>query len=94
MFVHPTEDYDFIIHLNPVMLPRYHQNISANLALLSSQGHPGTSVRPGFDPSRLLFADLQVSSDFTTVLLYSIILTLGIANILGHVQDFLRPIRW
>jgi U3 small nucleolar RNA-associated protein 22 len=69
MFIHPTEDYDFVIQLDPAMLPRYYQNISVNLTLLSKWGdyanlrpQSSSSMRPGFDPAQLLFDDLKVGS--------------------------------
>jgi hypothetical protein len=45
MFVHPTADYDFIIHLKPSMVTRYTQNLFAN----SSVWGAGKLI---LDPSR------------------------------------------
>lgn len=65
IFIHPTDDYDVIIQLDQVVLPRYFQNVAINDSLLSRSGNfvnmpPRESVvRPGFDPARLLFNDLQ-----------------------------------
>jgi U3 small nucleolar RNA-associated protein 22 len=38
MFIHPTDDYDFIIQLDPMALTRYHHNVAANHSFLSKQG--------------------------------------------------------
>lgn len=66
MFTHPLDDYDFVIHLDPEVLPRYHQNISFNP---TSRYANAASSRPsllgdkpliGFDPATLFFEDLQV----------------------------------
>ena len=68
MFTHPTDDYDFIMHLDGGVLPRYFQNIAVDTNILSRRGKyanmtredQDATVRPGFDPARLLFKDLQV----------------------------------
>lgn len=68
MFIHPTDDYDFIIQLDPMALTRYHHNVAADHSFLSKQGkyankqqwEVNADVLPGFDPARLLFSDLQV----------------------------------
>lgn len=68
MFLHPTEDYDFVIRLDPGVLPRYYQNIAVDTDKLSRRGkysnlaseEAGALVRPGFDPARLFFEDIQV----------------------------------
>ncbi|KAF8154805.1 Nrap protein [Crassisporium funariophilum] len=67
MFVHPTDDYDFIIHLDPSVLPRYLHNINADPNMLTKRGRyankpqdeQSTMVLPGFDPARMFFNDLQ-----------------------------------
>ncbi|KAK0482507.1 Nrap protein [Armillaria novae-zelandiae] len=70
MFNHPTGDYDFVVRLDPTVLPRYHQNIRPDLSLLSrKQGkysnlqpedaEKATVVRPGYDPARALIRDLK-----------------------------------
>lgn len=74
MFTHPTDDYDFIIHLDPGVLPRYCQNVRAdatvwrgskgkytNLKLVNEVETLDQRFRPGFDPARLFFGDLSVS---------------------------------
>ena len=71
LFLHPTDDYDFVVQLNRGVLPRYFQNINVDESVLVTKkgkyvnlprasGDVRTSVRPGFDPARLLFEDLQV----------------------------------
>ncbi|KAJ6460366.1 Nrap protein [Mycena vitilis] len=64
IFIHPTDDYDFLVRMDPVVLPRYAQNIDSSLATggryanLPREDSP-TVARPGFDPARLLYDDLQ-----------------------------------
>ena len=68
MFIHPTDDYDFIIQLDHMALTRYHHNVAADHSFLSKQGkyanqqqwEVNADVWAGFDPARLLFSDLQV----------------------------------
>jgi len=68
MFVHPTEDYDFLIQLDPAVLPRYFQNVmvdpgilinASRYANLSMADAFSTQIRPGFDPAQLLFDDIK-----------------------------------
>ncbi|PBK93042.1 Nrap protein [Armillaria gallica] len=70
MFNHPTGDYDFVVRLDPTVLPRYHQNIHPDLSLLSRKhgkysnlqpedADKATVVRPGYDPARELIRDLK-----------------------------------
>ncbi|KAJ7039536.1 Nrap protein, partial [Mycena alexandri] len=64
IFIHPTDDYDFVVRMDSAVLPRYAQNIDSALATggkyanLPREDSP-TVLRPGFDPARLLFDDLQ-----------------------------------
>ncbi|KAJ7721723.1 Nrap protein [Mycena maculata] len=64
MFIHPTDDYDFIVRMDPTVLPRYAQNIDSSLttsgkyANLPRDDSP-VPPRPGFDPAQLLYDDLQ-----------------------------------
>ena len=66
LFIHPTEDYDFIIKLDRTVVPRYFQNVVVDAGALSRRGKYANlassrdSVRPGFDPVQLFFQDLQV----------------------------------
>jgi U3 small nucleolar RNA-associated protein 22 len=67
MFLHPTEDYDVLVHLDRAVLPRYFANIAVDPAALTRRkgkyanlsGEDGSSRRPGFDPATLFFTDLQ-----------------------------------
>lgn len=68
MFIHPTTDYDILVHLDASVLPRYFHNITVDPDKLSRRGKYAnllkegqtSGVRPGFDPARFLFNDLQV----------------------------------
>ncbi|KAG8936688.1 hypothetical protein FRC02_000146 [Tulasnella sp. 418] len=68
VFKHPTTDYDFIIHLNPSLQPRYFQSLNADPSYWTShvkyknvtpksldQGH----IRVDFDPFISFFNDLK-----------------------------------
>jgi len=66
MFLHPTDDYDFLVQLDPKVLPRYFHNIYSDNNLLLKRGKYANKlnekeipVLPEFDPARLLFDDLQ-----------------------------------
>ncbi|KAG6887313.1 hypothetical protein C0992_012897, partial [Termitomyces sp. T32_za158] len=63
MFIHPTSDYDFIVRLDAVQLPRYYHNVAVDPDLLARGKYANLqdnqSVRPGFDPARLFYHDLQ-----------------------------------
>ncbi|EIN13041.1 Nrap protein [Punctularia strigosozonata HHB-11173 SS5] len=68
LFRHPTEDYDFVVELDAAVLPRYHQNVSADprkwarkgkYANMSNTESDDGPLRPGFDPAQLFFDDLQ-----------------------------------
>lgn len=66
--MHPVEDYDFVIRLEPAVLPRYFQNVAVDSEAWSQKGkyanlqtqksEPKQLV--GFDPAQLLFDDLTV----------------------------------
>ncbi|KAJ7352492.1 Nrap protein [Mycena albidolilacea] len=64
IFIHPTADYDFLVRMDPAVLSRYAQNVDSSLATggryanLPREDSP-TVLRPGFDPARLLYDDLQ-----------------------------------
>ncbi|KAJ2925593.1 hypothetical protein H1R20_g11503, partial [Candolleomyces eurysporus] len=85
LFIHPTEDYDFLVQLNPAVLPRYVHNIAADEKLLRKGGKFANAVaknqdqpknqdqelvRPGFDPARSLFDDLQTTYSDTFRIFY------------------------
>ncbi|KAJ7086043.1 Nrap protein [Mycena belliarum] len=64
IFIHPTDDYDFLVRMDPAVLPRYAQNIESSLAAAGRyvnlpRDDLETDPRPGFDPARLLYDDLQ-----------------------------------
>ncbi|KAJ7220018.1 Nrap protein [Mycena pura] len=64
IFIHPTDDYDFLVRMDSSVLPRYAQKIDSTQTLggkyanLPREDSP-TVLRPGFDPARLLYDDLQ-----------------------------------
>jgi U3 small nucleolar RNA-associated protein 22 len=66
MFIHPEEDYDFVIKLQPAVLPRYFQNITANPSIwvdkraYASSADGEGPLRPGFDPVETYLDDLTV----------------------------------
>ncbi|KAJ6612257.1 Nrap protein [Mycena sp. CBHHK59/15] len=64
MFIHPTDDYDFLVRMDPAVLPRYAQNIDSSLSSGGKYANlprdDSTAIlRPGFDPARMLYDDLQ-----------------------------------
>ncbi|KAF9475207.1 Nrap protein [Pholiota conissans] len=67
IFIHPTDDYDILVKLDPSVLPRYFHNVNADTTLLTkrgkyankTQGDETVGLMPGFDPAQLLFNDLQ-----------------------------------
>jgi len=68
MFIHPTNDYDFLLQMDPSMLPRYLHNVNVDTNLLTKRGkyanktqeQDAATVLPGFDPAKFFFNDLQV----------------------------------
>lgn len=67
LFSHTTDDYDIVLELDPAVLPRYYQNIDPDESVWSKSRvdlptDGDTVSRPGFDPARMLFNDLQVRS--------------------------------
>ena len=68
MFIHPTNDYDFLLQMDTSMLPRYLHNVNVDTNLLTKRGkyanktqeQDAAKVLPGFDPARFFFNDLQV----------------------------------
>ncbi|KAG9081347.1 hypothetical protein FRC07_014526, partial [Ceratobasidium sp. 392] len=65
LFAHPLLDYDFVVHLDPKVLPRYGENIVADPKFwTASRGFAnerGDEPEPlvGFDPAAEYLADLQ-----------------------------------
>lgn len=66
MFIHPEEDYDFVVKLRPAVLPRYFQNVTASPSIwadkraYSSIADRNWALRPGFDPAEAYLDDLTV----------------------------------
>jgi U3 small nucleolar RNA-associated protein 22 len=66
MFVHPEEDYNFVVKLQPAVLPRYFQNVTANPSIwtdkhaYSALADGEWPLRPGFDPAESYLDDLSV----------------------------------
>jgi len=66
MFVHPEEDYDFVVKLRPVVLPRYFQNVTPSPSIWADKNASSLPVdrdwplRPGFDPAKAYLDDLTV----------------------------------
>ncbi|KAI9456746.1 Nrap protein [Russula earlei] len=64
MFVHPEEDYDFVVKLQPAVLPRYFQNVTTTPSILADKHayttptHDEWPLRPGFDPVGTYLDDL------------------------------------
>jgi U3 small nucleolar RNA-associated protein 22 len=71
MFVHPEDDYDFVVKFQPAVLPRYFQNVSADSSVWekvgTSENSPPTDgwapLRPGFDPAEAYLDDLTVRKE-------------------------------
>lgn len=66
MFVHPEEDYDFVVKLRPAVLPRYFLNVTASPSIWADKNAYSSPVdrdwplRPGFDPVEAYLDDLTV----------------------------------
>lgn len=68
MFVHPEDDYDFVVKLRPAVLPRYFQNVTADTAVWINSRNDASRdgeapVRPGFDPAEKYLDDLTVRKE-------------------------------
>ncbi|KAI0051574.1 Nrap protein [Auriscalpium vulgare] len=65
LFVHPEDDYDFVVRLDPSVLPRYAQNVVADSSVWSKKGKYANlsdeevALRPGFDPAQLFLEDVK-----------------------------------
>ncbi|KAI0317967.1 Nrap protein [Amylostereum chailletii] len=67
LFVHPTDDYDFVVQLDPSVLPRFFQNIVADPLVWARkskyanmiQDSEDAELRPGFDPAHAFVDDLK-----------------------------------
>ncbi|CAE6501093.1 unnamed protein product [Rhizoctonia solani] len=72
IFLHPLTDYDFVIRLNPSVLPRYGENITADESVwTASRGFANNrgDATPlvGFDPAAEYLADLQCAFGHVTL---------------------------
>lgn len=65
------QQYDFVIELNPALLPRYYQNIHVDQSVWAKTGKYANAtvpnngpqlVLPAYDQAQLLFNDLSVSN--------------------------------
>jgi len=68
MFVHPEDDYDFVVKLRPAVLPRYFQNVTADTTVWTNFGNGANEnddapARPGFDPAEKYLDDLTVRDE-------------------------------
>jgi hypothetical protein len=91
--MHPTDDYDFVVHLDPTAAPRSHHNTTVGRPVLSKPldgGHDRPPCWPGFDPVQSFCADLQVSVN--QPLTYRLRLY-PIEHIRRHLKVLLRSIR-
>ncbi|KAG8679766.1 hypothetical protein FRC09_018740 [Ceratobasidium sp. 395] len=76
LFVHPLSDYDFVIRLDPKVLPRYGENIGADPKFwTSSHGFANAregEIEPlvGFDPAAEYLADLQRAFGHVAIFFY------------------------
>lgn len=76
LFTHATDDYDVLIELNPMVLPRYHQSVNFDSCAWSKDRtkprEDDAIPRPGFDPAWLLFQDLQATYSDTLNFFYDV----------------------
>ncbi|KAH9829045.1 Nrap protein [Rhodofomes roseus] len=78
LFAHPTEHYDFIVELDPAVLPRYAQGVQADPAIWAKKGKYANArgddgeakLLPGFDPARAFHEDLKRVYEHTFVLFH------------------------
>ncbi|TFY57330.1 hypothetical protein EVJ58_g7084 [Rhodofomes roseus] len=78
LFAHPTEHYDFIVELDPAVLPRYAQGVQAEPAIWAKKGKYANArgddgeakLLPGFDPARAFYEDLKRVYEHTFVLFH------------------------
>lgn len=96
MFIHPTQGYNILLHLDLSVLPRYLHNVNVDHDLLmkrskyanKTQQDEAVKILPGFDPAQLFVADLQVS--LLVVYDFSLLFILTfLAHICGHFQSVL-----
>jgi U3 small nucleolar RNA-associated protein 22 len=75
LFHHPLDGYDFVIHLEPSVIPRYAQNVLPDetvwnnaLKHVNVQANSKPNVLVGFDPAKELLEDLQVNFSIVCIL--------------------------
>ncbi|KAI6044517.1 Nrap protein [Pisolithus marmoratus] len=96
LFCHATDDYDVLIELNPMVLPRYHQSINTDLSAWSKDRanlQDDATPRPGFDPAWLLFQDLQATYSDTFKFFYDVYGGRYIGAIWLPIVSGVRPFR-
>ncbi|KAI0711085.1 Nrap protein [Fomitopsis betulina] len=64
LFTHPTGHYDFVVELDPAILPRYAQSVQADPAVWARKGKYANvrteeEILPGFDPTHAFYEDLK-----------------------------------
>ncbi|KAH9912225.1 Nrap protein [Fomitopsis serialis] len=68
LFAHPTAHYDFVVELEPALLPRYAQSVEADPAVWArnrkyanarAEDGGGAQLLVGFDPARMFYEDLK-----------------------------------
>ncbi|OBZ77304.1 Nucleolar protein 6 [Grifola frondosa] len=59
LFAHPVEHYNFLVDMDPAVLPRYYQNVGADPAVWAKKSKFCPPALPGFDPAQLLYNDLK-----------------------------------
>ncbi|KAH8827847.1 Nrap protein [Flagelloscypha sp. PMI_526] len=78
IFVHPTDDYNLILDLDPSVLPRYAQNVQPLVQYLSGSRFANLpaqerQVRTGCDPAQLFVDDLRRVYDGTLKIFHDIL---------------------
>lgn len=78
LFIHPTEDYDFLLHLNTDAVTRYWEGIhslpsvwTTGYANFDLQYNQIDSIRIEFNPAEALLRDLQVRFLLSLLVLFS-----------------------
>ncbi|RPD65156.1 Nrap protein [Lentinus tigrinus ALCF2SS1-7] len=81
LFHHPTDDYDFIVEVDPSLSPRYYQNVDADPSVWTVKGKyanasskdPVSAVMPGFDPLTMFYDDLKRTYEDSALLFYDVL---------------------
>ncbi|KZV76888.1 Nrap protein [Peniophora sp. CONT] len=100
LFVHPTDDYDFVLQLEPSALPRHFEAVAPEPAAWGKRGkyantaieltNGSSELRPGWDPARAFVSDLRNVYADTLRLFYD---TLGGTRVGGVWEPALREPR-